>query len=88
MWHKIDSRLRLLLLLLLTSALLFMVVQLAYENMEPVQNEMPDGWTIIRPPHDVMALAIQGDTIWAGGKEGVIGLDREHHPSLRNSKVS
>ena len=76
MWHKIDSRLRLLLLLILTSALLFMVVQLAYENMEPVQKEMPEGWKIIRPPHDVMALAIQGDTIWAGGKEGVIGLDR------------
>ena len=64
------------LLLFLTSAMLFMVIQLAVENREPVQKEMPDGWKIIRPPHDVMALAIQGDTIWAGGKEGVIGLDR------------
>jgi ligand-binding sensor domain-containing protein len=33
-------------------------------------------WQIIRPPHVVEALAIQGDIIWAGGPDGVVGIDR------------
>ncbi|MCL7413898.1 MAG: hypothetical protein M8353_09825 [ANME-2 cluster archaeon] len=74
---KKDRTIRLFFLVILTGTLLFMVVQFAIENTEPDQKEIPDGWKIIRPPHDVMALAIQDDTIWAGGKDGVIGLDRE-----------
>jgi len=31
---------------------------------------------IIRPPDDTNALAIDGDRVWAGGKDGVLGLDR------------
>jgi ligand-binding sensor domain-containing protein len=31
---------------------------------------------VIRPPDDIDAMAIQGNLIWAGGKEGVFGLDR------------
>lgn len=38
---------------------------------------IPPGWQIIRPPHVVFALAAQGDIIWAGGKDGVYGLDRQ-----------
>ncbi|MGQ9684036.1 MAG: two-component regulator propeller domain-containing protein, partial [Anaerolineae bacterium] len=34
----------------------------------------PPGWRIIRPPHDVQALALQGDTLWAGGKDGVYAV--------------
>lgn len=34
------------------------------------------GWQVIRPPHEVSALATQGDLIWAGGTDGVLGLDR------------
>lgn len=40
------------------------------------QRSLPSGWQIIRPPHVVLALAIQEDTVWAGGKDGVYGLDR------------
>lgn len=36
----------------------------------------PPGWTVNRPPHDVMALAIQGDVVWAGGRDGVVAVDR------------
>lgn len=37
---------------------------------------LPPGWKVIRPPHVVVALAVQGDIIWAGGKDEVYGLDR------------
>jgi ligand-binding sensor domain-containing protein len=37
---------------------------------------IPPGWMIIRPPHEVSALAIEGDTVWAGGDEGVFLIDR------------
>jgi ligand-binding sensor domain-containing protein len=36
---------------------------------------LPPGWTIICPPHEVSALAVQGNIIWAGGEDGVVGLD-------------
>jgi ligand-binding sensor domain-containing protein len=36
------------------------------------------GWTIVRPPEDVFALAIQGDTVWAGGKDGLVAIDRRN----------
>jgi ligand-binding sensor domain-containing protein len=39
-------------------------------------HEIKSSWQVIRPPHDVEALAIQGDIVWAGGQEGVIGVDR------------
>jgi ligand-binding sensor domain-containing protein len=39
--------------------------------------ELPAGWQVIRPPHDVFALAIQDDSVWAGGQDGVYRLDRE-----------
>lgn len=34
------------------------------------------GWSIIRPPHEVSALAVDGDIIWAGGRDGVWRLDQ------------
>ena len=39
-------------------------------------DSLPDGWVIIRPPVDVHAMAIQGDTLWTGGKDGVYLIDR------------
>lgn len=36
----------------------------------------PEGWQIIRPPHEVSTLIIDNDTVWTGGKEGVILIDR------------
>lgn len=37
----------------------------------------PAGWSSICPPHEVAALAIQGDIVWAGGKEGLFAVDRK-----------
>jgi len=36
----------------------------------------PPGWQIIRPPHEVSTLIIANDTVWTGGKDGVIIIDR------------
>ncbi len=36
----------------------------------------PPGWQIIRPPNEVSTLIIVNDTIWTGGKDGVVLIDR------------
>jgi len=36
----------------------------------------PSGWQIIRPPGEVHTLMIDNDTVWTGGKDGVILIDR------------
>ncbi|MCE7874120.1 transcriptional regulator [bacterium CPR1] len=41
------------------------------------------GWSILRPPGDVSALAIQGETVWAGGKEGVFAIPRAGRGPVR-----
>lgn len=48
----------------------------------------PEGWHLIRPPHEVTVLAQQGDVIWAGGREGLFAVDRRslarvEKPSLK-----
>lgn len=35
------------------------------------------GWQVIAPPHDVTALAERGDTILAGGRDGLFSFDRD-----------
>ncbi len=43
----------------------------------PTPSDPPlPGWQTIRPPHEVAALAVQGDVVWAGGMEGVARIDR------------
>ncbi len=37
---------------------------------------VPRGWAIVRPPHEVSALAVQGDVVWAGGQDGLAAIDR------------
>jgi ligand-binding sensor domain-containing protein len=37
----------------------------------------PPGWQIIRPPNEVSTLVIVNDTIWTGGKDGVLLIDRK-----------
>lgn len=47
--------------------------------LQPVSINRPEalpGWETIRPPHEVAALAVDGDLIWAGGRDGVVALDR------------
>jgi len=36
----------------------------------------PSGWQIIRPPQEVSTLIIENDTVWTGGKDGVILIGR------------
>jgi ligand-binding sensor domain-containing protein len=79
MSDKINRKWGQIFLLLLIGALFFVLIQWLDVNITPDTKEIPDGWHIIRPPHDVSALAVQGDIIWAGGKDGVIGLDRSSH---------
>jgi len=35
------------------------------------------GITALRPPHEVSALALRDDLLWAGGRDGVVALDVE-----------
>jgi ligand-binding sensor domain-containing protein len=52
---------------------------------------LPPGWQIIRPLGGILALAIDGDVIWVGCKDGVYTIDRrsgaitsklKHDPAL------
>lgn len=45
----------------------------------------PPGWTVVRPPEDVMALAYYQDALWSGGRDGlcVIHLDTLEVESVR-----
>jgi ligand-binding sensor domain-containing protein len=36
----------------------------------------PEGWHIIRPPGEVYTILIENNTVWTGGKDGVILIDR------------
>ena len=56
---------------LLVVASLTGVVQLTLRGPD-----LPPGWTIIRPPHEVSALAVEGGVVWAGGQEGLVEIDR------------
>jgi ligand-binding sensor domain-containing protein len=39
--------------------------------------EPPAGWQIVRAPGDVFDIALQGQSVWAGGQHGVYRLDRQ-----------
>ena len=41
---------------------------------EPAKRAI-SGVTAVRPPHEVSAIAIDGDHLWAGGREGVCRID-------------
>ncbi|KUG03381.1 ggdef family protein [hydrocarbon metagenome] len=41
-----------------------------------------EGWTTINPPHEISALAVAGDIIWAGGRDGVYTIDRRQKKML------
>ena len=38
----------------------------------------PAGWYLVSPPHEVTVLALQGNIVWAGGKEGLFAIDRQN----------
>lgn len=41
------------------------------------KNTLPAGITHINPPGDVCAMVLDGDILWAGGKSGVVKIDRK-----------
>ncbi len=60
------------LMLILGTTGVFMVL-----NRPETYPAPPAGWRIVRPPYIVLALAEREGVIWAGGPDGLIGLDRE-----------
>jgi len=48
---------------------------------------LPPGWQVIRPLEGVLAMVVQGDTLWAGTKEGVYALDRKSGAIIKKLKT-
>ncbi len=42
----------------------------------------PSGWEIIRPPSEVSTLLLDNDTLWTGGKDGIILISRTNRSRL------
>ena len=38
----------------------------------------PAGWYLVTPPQEATVLALQGNIVWAGGKEGLFAIDRQN----------
>lgn len=53
----------------------WVLIRPSLENIFATKVNRP-GWQIIRPPHEISALAIHGDIVFAGGQEGVFKIDR------------
>jgi len=63
--------------LLLAGGLVWGVARLlALAETSAVRATMPEGWMLIRPPHEVSALAVRDGTVWAGGRDGLYAIDR------------
>ena len=58
------------------AGLVLLALHLRARPPGPVKPLLP-GISVIRPPHDVMALAVQGDRVWAGGRDGLAAVDRK-----------
>ncbi len=41
------------------------------------QTDLPEGWLLIRPPHEISTLVEQDNIIWAGGSDGLFAIDRQ-----------
>lgn len=74
---KIPWRRYLMGTLILASIAVFIAVGQMINSRRPAAAAPPPGWQTIRPPHEVSALAEQGEIIWAGGRDGLTILDRE-----------
>ena len=46
-------------------------------GQQAVTGPLPEGWMVIRPPHEVCTLVVDGDTVWAGGRDGLFVVDRK-----------
>jgi len=59
------------LLSLLGAAALLLLARLSVPD-----ETMPSGTAVIRPPGEVSALAVQDGIVWAGGRDGLLAVDR------------
>ena len=46
-------------------------------NLAEEAKNLPPGWTMIRPPGEVACLLPDGETVWAGGRDGLCCVDRK-----------
>jgi len=67
---------------IIATLLAIFFINKAYKEKLARQN-VRAGWNIIRPPHEVSALVIHGDQVWAGGKDGLYLTDRKNPSSAR-----
>lgn len=63
-------------LLILLGGLSLLAMGVLRVNRQGMRQETQSGWKVIRPPHEVSALALQEDVLWAGGEDGVVAIDR------------
>ena len=52
------------------------VFAINYTTLVYKGNSLPEGFAIIRPPGEVSTLIIENDTVWTGGKEGLVLISR------------
>jgi ligand-binding sensor domain-containing protein len=52
---------------------------MAYISKQDTGDSEPPVYTILNPPGDVTSMVEQDETLWVGGKEGVVGIDIETH---------
>jgi|GEM_PF-521779 len=64
------------------AVLISILIFLLRSSSQPEQRILPEGWTIIRPPHEVSALTIRSDQVWAGGRDGLFLIDRRSGENL------
>lgn len=73
-WHIIMIKYRI--LPWLTICILLILAVAAWRIESPAGDRARLETLIICPPGEVSALALSGDTVWAGGQEGVYRIDR------------
>jgi ligand-binding sensor domain-containing protein len=74
----VGSRLRPLALGLaqILAGILFIVLLSYVARRTILAPDLPPGWQIIRPPNEATVLVEQGQTIWAGGRNGLWAIDK------------
>ncbi|HDS30508.1 MAG TPA: transcriptional regulator [Firmicutes bacterium] len=53
-------------------------------SVDKTGRELPSGWQIIAEGYDVRSLAESGKIIWAGGKNGLVGIDKNSGEIIRD----
>jgi ligand-binding sensor domain-containing protein len=64
--------------LIIAALIIALQAVLGYAQVEST----PPGWEIIRPPAEVSTLIIVNDTVWTGGKEGLVLISRTNSTRL------